>query len=302
MRLLESAIRPRPEYLYRPSQLWHRLSLSIRRQPQTVVHLPWGLAIEIDPREALGNCILRTGIHELAMTEALWRLTPVGGVTVDVGANVGYATGLSAVRQGPKGVTLAFEAHPRLFESLKKNVSSWRDHRSIGAITASEVAIWIDNGVNHLIEPTEFISNNGLSTMNAGPSDSQRSHTVTSMTLDAALEDHHVRTVDLLKIDIEGAETAVFRASFGLLKSRRIKHIVFEAHRADYDATTSILRDAGYSIGRIRTTLFGPVFEPESAYSRNTEEYNFIASHDASALAAVFQRRGWLALRSTATV
>lgn len=302
MHLLESAIRPRPEYLYRPSQLWRRLSLPFRRRSTTVVRLPWGLPIEIDPAEAIGNCILRTGIHELAVTEALWRLTRLGGVTVDVGANVGYTTSLAAVRQGAEGLTLAFEPHPRLFERLKKNISSWRVNPSIGAITASDVAIWSDNGVSHLIEPTEFISNNGLATMNEPKNGCQVSYAVTSMTLDAALEEHDIRAVDVLKIDIEGAEAAVFNASFGLLKSRRIKHIIFESHDADHGRTANILRQAGYSIGRIRTTLFGPVFEQESAYTKNAQEYNFIASHDASALEGAFKRRGWLALRSISTV
>ena len=65
-----------------------------------------------------------------------------------------------------------------------------------------------------LIEPKEFDRNHGLSMMaNTNPgSHGKHTYEVRSLTLQAALQEHGIEAVDVLKIDIEGAEADVFES------------------------------------------------------------------------------------------
>ena len=116
----------KPEYVFRPSQIIRRLQreFQIARESEEVV-LPWGLPIRVFPNETIGSCIWRTGVHDLVASEALWRLLDPGETAVDIGANIGYMTGLMARRAGPRGRVIALEPHPDIFAELQRNVGEW---------------------------------------------------------------------------------------------------------------------------------------------------------------------------------
>jgi FkbM family methyltransferase len=297
MHLIRSAMRPRPEYLYRPAQICRRLLAPYRRSPTVVVSLPWGLTIEVDRHEAIGDSILRTGIHELGMTEAVWRLARPGGVAVDVGANAGYVSSITAARQGPGGVTLAFEPHPAVFGRLVRNVSAWNDDEGIGSIRAIEAAIWTDTRTATLAEPEGFEQNHGLSTMAAAnPGGNGKTHEVRSLTLQAALQEYGIATVDILKLDIEGGEADVLASSVELFESHRIKHVIFEEHGTGHSKSIEILQRVGYVVHGIQATARGPMLAPHDESRHGPESYNLVASAATCELRRAFQPRGWLAL------
>src|SRR5713226_10110044 len=94
-----------PYYIMRPAQIARRVRLefqSAESTPTSVV-LPWGLEISFNPNEESGHSLVTTGIYDLLMSEMLCRLVEAGDVTADVGANIGYATSLIAIRSGPHG-------------------------------------------------------------------------------------------------------------------------------------------------------------------------------------------------------
>src|SRR5260221_9258636 len=114
-----------PHYWHNPRQVLVRLRRALRPArpgPETVV-LPWGVSIRISKDEFIGRSIWATGVHDLAVSEAIWRTLRPGDTAVDAGANIGYMTGLMALRTGPRGRVLAFEPHPALFDSLRYNAS-----------------------------------------------------------------------------------------------------------------------------------------------------------------------------------
>src|ERR1700710_1808297 len=114
----------KPHYLFRPSQAARRLIQGLRGNTpgSAEVRLPWGLRLRVDPRESIGGAIWRLGLYDLAVSEALWRLTTPGDLAVDVGANLGHMAGILALRAGPSGRVLAFEPHPDVFADLVENV------------------------------------------------------------------------------------------------------------------------------------------------------------------------------------
>ena len=95
----------KPWYFHRPGQLLRRLWSGLVGLPSApvVVLLPWGVELEVDPRETIGRAIWTTGIYDLAVSETLFRLTRSGDLVVDAGANIGYMSGLLAVRAGVTG-------------------------------------------------------------------------------------------------------------------------------------------------------------------------------------------------------
>lgn len=87
----------KPEYLYRPRQALQRIAQTLRPQPKTFqAVLPWGLRMWVRPSEDLGSALWRFGIYDLPLSETIWRLLDPGETAIDVGANIGYVTGLMA--------------------------------------------------------------------------------------------------------------------------------------------------------------------------------------------------------------
>src|ERR1700682_4087610 len=94
----------KPEYVYRPKQFYLRVVRGFRRETRCVdLRLPWGTSIYVHPEHHIGRAIWHLGLYDLAVTEALWRLVDSGELAVDIGANIGYMTGVMAVRAGASG-------------------------------------------------------------------------------------------------------------------------------------------------------------------------------------------------------
>src|SRR4051794_35687867 len=115
----------KPHFVFRPQQFPRRLST---RDPGEA-RLPWGLRIGFDPGEMHGSAILRTGLLDLAVSEALFRLTEPGARTVDAGANIGHMTSILALRAGRSGSVVAFEPHPATARMLRRNIARWAQHQ-----------------------------------------------------------------------------------------------------------------------------------------------------------------------------
>jgi hypothetical protein len=104
MRLVRAMTRP--EYLYRPAQLWRRL----RRRAVLAhgdVRLAWGLPIEIQTAGYVSVDILNLGVYDRVVPEAICRLLDREWA-LDVGANVGQNASIMALIAGPHGRVLAF--------------------------------------------------------------------------------------------------------------------------------------------------------------------------------------------------
>jgi len=101
----------KPEYIYRPKQLYLRVLRGFRQKPSFEdLHLPWGSSIYVKPGHHIGRAIWHLGLYDLTVSEALWRLVDAGELAVDIGANIGYMTGVMSVKVGSTGRVLASTA------------------------------------------------------------------------------------------------------------------------------------------------------------------------------------------------
>jgi FkbM family methyltransferase len=284
----------KPQYLFRPSQAARRLLQALRggTPGSATVRLPWGLPLRIDPRESIGGAIWRLGLYDLAVSEALWRLTSPGALTVDVGANLGHMAGILALRAGPAGRVLAFEPHPEVFADLVENVRLAATDPRTAPIEAFPLAVGDAEGTGNLDCGDGFASNRGLARL-ASPESAGIPVRIT--TLDIALGG---RVAAVVKVDVEGATQSVIEGARDSLREGRIRHLIYEAHDDERDRLASSLRDSGYSIFALGRDRFGLILggDREAPSLPGYEAPSCLATRDPSQIHSTFSRRGWKVL------
>ncbi len=293
---LINAIR-QPYYLFRPAQIARRVRFSLSRPQASVsaVLLPWGLSIRCRPSEELGRSLHTTGIYDLALTEMLCRTVERGDTAIDVGANIGYATGLIAALAGSRATVYSFEPHPELFAELEANVRSWFPDRRLAQIKLLQLALSDTRGMALLREPGKaFEHNRGLATLARGSADDGRAHLVSTWRLDevAGLQE---ASIGVLKVDVEGHELEVLQGAETLLRRGRIRDVIFEEFHPYPAPTHDFLQGFGYTIfhlepGLLRPHLLGtkPGYEPPK-----TSPPNYLASIEPVRVTLKFQAIGW---------
>jgi FkbM family methyltransferase len=287
----------KPEYLFRPQQLWLRCRRAlVEPREYEEVELSWGGVIKVQPHEIVGRALWHAGCSDLAVSETLWRLLEPGETAVDVGANIGALTALMAARVGPKGKVLAYEPHPEIFRQLTDNIESWQ-READAPIRAYRVALSNYHGAGWLTLPPAFQANHGLATLALGK-ETEVSLPVQVEQLDDLVRDR----VGALKLDIEGHELLALQGAERLLSNRQIRDIVFEEHGEYPTPVTQLLEAHGYAIFNLGQHLWGlkPTPMREPSLHRRWDSRNCLATLDPQRALQRLQQRGWQSLRGKA--
>ena len=199
-------------------------------------------------KNRIGRALYVNRIWEPEVTKALDENTKPGMVALDVGADIGYYTLNLARRVGLKGRVIAFEPIPDARQRLEENI----DLNGYQNITISEYALGNQEGVVYLEDPFNK-SRISLTKSNGGSKDIK----VTIKRMDDLINDLGLDRIDIVKMDIEGAEHEALR---GMEQSlRKYKPVlVIEVHKHYlplFDSTTDDLRSwlsgLDYKIERI---------------------------------------------------
>jgi FkbM family methyltransferase len=291
MRLLRALTRP--EYLYRPVQLWRRL----RRRGVLArgdVRLAWGLPIEIDLPGFVSTDILNLGLHDRIVPEAICRLLEPGEWAVDAGANVGQNASMMALVAGPRGRVLAFEPHPALRLILERNVARWRGH-ALAPIDVVPQALSARAGAAYLYEDEHFASNRGSASLEAPPVVVGR-HAVELTTLDAWVP--RDARIGFAKLDVEGHERAVLEGAARLLAGGQVRDLIFEDLQPQSSPVAGMLEAAGYSVFALCAPWPKPCLIPRGDGARHRfHTDNYLATLDPGRARARFRWLGWRCLR-----
>lgn len=158
--------------------------------------------------------------YEPGTTRLFQETIKPGMVVVDIGAHVGYYTLLAAKQVGPTGKVYAFEPeqdnHALLLKNIRmngyNNVVAARMALSDRAGTSTLYLTGLDSGRHSMYH-------HGLPERGSAP--------VETTTLDSFLASEEWPRVDLVKIDVEGAEVAVLDGMTRLMgKSAGLKLII----------------------------------------------------------------------------
>jgi FkbM family methyltransferase len=181
--------------------------------PQRVT-LPGGSAMLLNINEHVQRWIYYFGVYETDTATLFRELAKPGMTVVDVGANVGQYTLLAASSVGPTGYVHAFEADKRNFELLEANLAQ-NDYRSV---KPNAVA---------LSDTTGAVTLYSANSDNAGEHSlyqfdtTMRGQSIPAVTLDQYMESAFLGStghVDLIKIDVQGAEAKVLKGAEATLR------------------------------------------------------------------------------------
>ena len=297
------ALLNKPEYLCRPTQILSKIRFLIRSQRSDhllPVSLPWGDVIRASATDAIGKSLLTLGVHELAVSEVLWRLVDRGDVCLDIGANIGYMTSLLSIRTGRAGRVFSFEPHPRLFACLKRNLESFSNG---SRIVAEENAIGAADGMAELAEPVGFEKNAGTASVLpsvVGSDFAGVKQKVAMRRLDSIFLNDE--SFGVVKIDVEGAELDVFRGAKRLLTTKRIRDVVWEDHNVFPSESAKLLLKNGYKIYQFSKKIFGlAIWDPFRSQAKRAdapwETVNFLATYEPARAVTRLSPRGWQCLQ-----
>ncbi|MFW5748621.1 MAG: FkbM family methyltransferase [Chloroflexota bacterium] len=166
---------------------------------------------------------LLLGQHERETVALLPQYVRPGMVVLDIGAHVGYYARSFSRLVGPEGTVISFEPHPRTFKVLVRNVSR------LGNVRAAQRAVADQEGEAELFDYL-MMSASGSLNYDESLRDLQRAHvasgdvapriasdfpvekfTVKVTTADNLLDEMGIARVDVIKMDIEGAEMRALR-------------------------------------------------------------------------------------------
>jgi FkbM family methyltransferase len=190
----------------------------------------------VDPTDLpVASYLASEGVWEPWNTIAIARELEPGGVALDVGANCGYFTVLMADLVGQTGRVVAAEPNPRLAalaeQSLWINGYEDRAHVVQRAVTDSPGRAAV------LVVPSRRAAQAAL-----GPEDPAHENlTVETTSVDALAAD--LPGVDLVKIDAEGSEQAIWAGMSATLERNDDILVVMEVNRTRYADADGFYRD-----------------------------------------------------------
>jgi len=198
-----------------------------------------------------------------------------GMTVIDVGANSGYYTLLAARLVGGTGQVHAFEPVAGPFERLQRNLQLNSFHN----IRITRAAVGQSSG-RSIVYPSAVENNDGLGSVFRGPSRTAVGEDVPMISLNQLIQALPDRRVDLIKIDVEGAEADVFTGARNLLSEPDPPALLFESF--DVRPIEKYLVAFGYEVRHVCYSLqrgleFPKLGEAFDNLYANYEAPNFVA-------------------------
>ena len=173
--------------------------------------------MKLDAKDSLRLSI--NGIYEPFETELLKNEITPGETVLDIGANIGYYTLIFAKSVGPEGRVVAFEPDPTNFDLLQQNIAL----NGYKNATVAQKAVYNQNCPIEL-----FLNEDNKSDHRIYRTDPRQP----SVPIEAVRLDDYFRhadpRIDLIKIDIQGAEMAALQGMTRLLKANNTLRLIIE--------------------------------------------------------------------------
>jgi FkbM family methyltransferase len=277
----------KPEYFYRPANLVKKIfSLFRPKSKRSLTVEILGQKFVVDPQETIGRALVDFGLYDLALTEAIWRLTKTGDRVVDVGANIGYFSLVMGYRVGSYGMVHCFEPHP----ALQKK---WQQHlRKYAQCVLHPVALSSKEGQMDLYIPVDFNKNEGIASLEK--TKNSKVVQVPVRTLDRVVLD---KKIQLIKIDVEGHELEVLKGAEKVLSVT--EYVVFEDFQHSKSPVIDFLNSRGFKVFRLYKGFRGlQILKVEEGENLPLwEPPNYIACRDEAEMRRLLSDSGWKCLQ-----
>lgn len=233
-----------------------------RHSLEATQHLRWcpiqsgllaGRLLFMNPEANAYQPTMLQGTFDQFLFDYIDRTTWSGKVIYDVGAHIAYHTLNFAQRVGEDGRVFSFEPHPMHLDRIKLNLS--RNADLAARVTLLPVAASDNTGHLDLFSTEEVEGGGSSASFIEGASTpfprslykQYQSTKVETVRLDDLIEAGKCLPPDLLKIDVEGAESLVIEGAIETLRKYKPR-IVIEVHSLpNMLRLTTLLLPMGYS-------------------------------------------------------
>lgn len=191
------------------------------------------------------------GIYEYPLQQLLMGMIESGQVFFDIGAHVGFMTLLASRAVGRDGLVVSCEPHPANARSLRNALQSNR----ISNVIVLEVAVGSRSGKSRLL--TE-----GLPTTQARLSSAKDEHAGVAVEVMCVDEIANLYGwPDVVKVDVEGHESAVLEGATRVMSSARRPAWLIETHSAEQlDKCHQTMRTRGLTLQNLNRPKNRPEF------------------------------------------
>jgi len=197
------------------------LEKSLPNEDLTVLWDDQRILLENPRGNIISQDIYLKGVWEPEVTEYIRPRIKPGMTVIDVGADTGYYTLLFAKRVGRVGRVIAFEPIPSARDILERNISL---NHYTNMITVCDFALFSHNASTVLEAPRKFSRINSKKTTNES-----NGIRIQTRIFDECVPEFNVQRIDIVKIDVEGAELDVL---YGMRRSLEEYHptLLVEVH------------------------------------------------------------------------
>lgn len=173
------------------------------------ISLPEGILF-LNQKDPVISGALAIGVFEKHETALFRSVLKPGTVVLDVGANIGYYTLIASHHIGPSGKVFTFEPEPNNYTLLQKNIKK----NKVKNVLAFQLGLSDKKYSGALYLSDDNQGNHSLSQKSAG---GDTAIEISLITADEVLTDAGISKVDVVKMDIEGAEPMALKGMEAVL-------------------------------------------------------------------------------------
>lgn len=197
--------------------------------------LPTGTSINLLMKGDIARIIFRDQpllnygpFFERSTLEKFTTLAKENSTIIDVGANAGLFTILASKTVGPNGKIYAFEPTPSTFSILRENI---KVNNCTNAIAVPIALSNCKEKVSMVTPPTTKKGyNDAWNQMQKSQTPNDPVANIEANTLDNFIDENGIKQVDLIKVDIEGAELYFLQGAQKLLTAKNRPIVIFECY------------------------------------------------------------------------
>jgi FkbM family methyltransferase len=187
--------------------------IQLNPKAELVATIIQNIKMKLSVNDWVQQNIFLNGYYEKNETDYWLRRTQNSTTVIDIGANVGYYSLLASKNIKPQtGVVYAFEPISKTFKRLTENIHL----NKINNIQYFNQAISDENSFIQIHVGND--ENWGMSSINEHEHLSGVVEKVKSETLDNFCKEHNIANIDLVKIDVEGAEFKVLKGMTAVIE------------------------------------------------------------------------------------
>jgi FkbM family methyltransferase len=226
------------------------------------VTLEPGVKMELDPYDLVSRQLLLHGTWEQDTWEQIASNLPPDGTFIDVGAHIGYYTLKGAHKVGNKGTVIAVEPNPETLKKLRANIDASKASNivKVQPVAASDKEAQLE----FFASPRENTGESSLSRKNAAQAgEGVNTYQVRARPLDDIVEETGVQRVDVMKVDVEGADFWVLKGAERTINKFHPKIYVETVDRQ--------LKEMGSSVAELKAWVLAHGYKANPLGNENTE-------------------------------